>query len=127
MSHIPPPHSMPSFAPLQLANYMNSRRRHSPYFSDFVPGRTALDTLRALAVYLTPSWPIVFTFVGEIGIAVIVAEVPGAQSTFGTASVPGRYWGVAIGFAFAVFVISEAGKWWLHFYPKSRLRMLYWT
>lgn len=105
---------------------MTVRRRFSPYLSDFVPGSTALDTVRALAVYLTPTLPMSLAFVGEIGFALIISEVPGAQVTFGTGSVPARYWGVAIGFAFAIFFITEAGKWWLHFYPKSRLRALYW-
>ena len=105
---------------------MNVRRRSSPYFSDVIPRRTALDTLYAVANYLTPSWPMACTFVGEIGFALIISEVPGAQATFGTAHVPGRYWGVAIGFAAATFAVSEAGKWWLHFHPQSRLRAIFW-
>ena len=105
---------------------MSVRRRCSPYFSDFTPGLTFLETLRSLAAYLTPSWPIFWTFVGEISLALIVSEISGAQQIFGTGTVSGRYWGVAIGFAVTVFAISEAGKWWLHFHPQSRLRALFW-
>ena len=105
---------------------MNVRRRCSPYFADFVPGRSLSESLRALATYVTPPWPVALAFLGEIGFTLVVVETPGAQATFGTAHVPGRYWGVAIGFACAVFVVSEAGKWWLHFHPQSRLRALFW-
>lgn len=111
---------------LQLANYMNVRRRCSPYFSDFAPGSTPLETLRALLAYLTPPWPVLGAFVGEIGFALVVSEIPGAQELFGTGAVGGRYWGVAIGFALMVFTVSEAGKWWLHFHPESRVRALFW-
>jgi len=43
--------------------------------------------------------------------AVFFTEVPLVQTSCGTDSVPGFYWGLAIAFSVAIFLIAEARKW----------------
>lgn len=110
----------------QLGNYMNVRRRMSPYMSDLQGVTWCEKALNALW-YMVPTLPMLFTFVFEIGFALLVTETPALQAVFLTASVPARQWGIAFGFSFLLFAMSEAGKWIVFFHPSSVLRHIYWT
>jgi sodium/potassium-transporting ATPase subunit alpha len=58
--------------------------------------------------------------------ALIFTEVPALQSTCGTASVAGEWWGLALCFSFVIFIIAEARKWLIALFPRSWIAKVAW-
>ena len=46
-------------------------------------------------------------------------EIPAVQTACGTAHLPPRFWGIAIGWSIAIFLVAEVRKWALFLWPKS--------
>ena len=72
-------------------------------------------------------WSIILAWFGSIATALIFTEVPFIQQNCGTGSVPGLYWGFAVGWSVCFFVIAEIRKWLLFLFPSTSVaRWLSW-
>jgi len=104
---------------MQVFHVLSVRRQRSPYFTDFPATSTWGEWAWALLCYLRPPTSILVAWIWELSVVVLFTEVPYFQAVFGTGHVPGRYWGVAVGLGFAVFVLMEARKWILNAWPAA--------
>ena len=64
-------------------------------------------------------WPSVWAWIGSILTVQFFNYVPIFNQYCGTAPVPGRYWGIAIGWAALLFAVCEVRKWIVILYPQS--------
>lgn len=64
-------------------------------------------------------WGIIIAWLSSVATALIFTEVPFIQQNCGTGSVPGVYWGFAVGWSVCFFVIAEIRKWLLFLFPSS--------
>jgi len=71
-------------------------------------------------------WPIVAAWVGAILTAMFWEYVPVFQKYCGTAPVPGKYWGIAIGWSLLWFVVAEIRKWLVFLFPDSWIGKTAW-
>ena len=84
--------------------HLLSVRRKSPYFSDAILATDSdtahLNVFRRLWTELTTSqirWPIVYAWIAAICTSFVVNNIPFFNVYCGTAPVPGKSWGIAIG------------------------------
>ena len=84
--------------------HLLSVRRKSPYFSDAILATDSdtaqMNVLRRLWIELTTSqirWPIVYAWIAAICTSFVVNNIPFFNVYCGTAPVPGKNWGIAIG------------------------------
>lgn len=116
--------------------HLLSIRRKTPYFYDAimqteeskltlhssakgVDDRNVLmrmyDELRCSAV----QWPVLAAWCGTILTANFFNYIPVFQQYCGTGVVPGKYWGMAVGWAVLWFTVAEIRKWIVVLYPES--------
>lgn len=97
-------------------------RRKSPYFSDAIMGKGGGGLCNRLWKELMESKPIpriLLAWIASAVIANIFNEIPAVQVACGTGSVPGRYWGFAVGWSVLCFTLNEIRKWIVFLYPDS--------
>lgn len=102
----------------QLGHLLSMRRKDSPYFSD-ITGATRLEWVRNAAFSVRVMPTIIFAWAAAIVTTVVITEVPGLQALCNTAHVPGEYWGYAVIWSVALFVLAEARKWVIFYRPKG--------
>jgi len=73
-----------------------------------------------------PKLSVVAAILFSVLFALIFTEVPALQSTCGTASVAGEWWGLALCFSFIIFIIAEARKWVIVLFPRSWIAKVAW-
>jgi hypothetical protein len=73
------------------------------------------DELRCSAV----QWPVLAAWCGTILTANFFNYIPVFQQYCGTGVVPGKYWGMAVGWAVLWFAVAEIRKWIVVLYPES--------
>jgi sodium/potassium-transporting ATPase subunit alpha len=56
------------------------------------------------------NYMILFGMVGTVIVAIVVLYGPGLQAVFGTAPIPGMFWGLPFAFAVGILLIDEARK-----------------
>jgi hypothetical protein len=103
--------------------HLISVRRKTPYFSDAVLNKSNSDlplSKRLLNELMNsrPPLRVVIAIVLSALTANFFNEIPAVQVACSTGSVSYRYWGVAIGLSFGIFVIGEMRKWIILLFPE---------
>lgn len=103
-------------------------RRKTPYFSDSLKNFQSIDGNLIQRMWQEVSFEkrIIFAWIGSILVANFFNEIPQVQIHVGAGSVPGRYWGIAIGWSILIFMINEMRKWIVFLYPKSFISKIAW-
>ena len=105
-------------------------RRKTPYFYDAVVNgdRNRNLLVRILCELWTyrPLLRVVLAWVGAVVVALIFTEIPSLQASCFTGSVPGRYWGMSVGWSVLCFALNELRKWIVVFYPNSAIGKSAW-
>jgi sodium/potassium-transporting ATPase subunit alpha len=101
----------------QLAHLLSIRRSGSPYFSDLRGFPSWSHWFAALPRYLVPPAPIMWAWIGALTTAILLTEVKAINEVTGTDHVPAQYWGAALGWAAAIFILAETRKWIVYLFP----------
>jgi len=106
--------------------HLLSIRRKTPYFYDAIMNtkNEPDNVFRRIFNELIQSevrWPIVCAWIGSIVTVNFFNYVPIFQQYCGTAAVPGRYWGIAVGWSILWFTVAEIRKWIIKLFPQSFL------
>ena len=101
-------------------------RRNTPYFSDAIMNTShSSDSLFVRLWKELLASPPRWQYFLAIGLGACVAnlfnEVPAVHEPCASGSVPGRYWGMSIGWSLVAFLIGEIRKWFILLYPNSVL------
>lgn len=99
-------------------------RRKTPYFSAAylnVEGSKDSFFVRLWKEIISsrPIPRILMAWAGAALVANLFNETPTIQVACGTSSVPGRYWGIAIGWSILCFSVNEVRKWIVLIFPDS--------
>lgn len=105
-------------------------RRKTPYFYESIlnrdeyadQGRTTTTIGERMWKELLdskPRLPIILAWMGALLILLIFTEIPAVQAACYTGSVPGKYWGIAIGWSILIVFLNEIRKWVVLLYPDS--------
>jgi sodium/potassium-transporting ATPase subunit alpha len=73
-----------------------------------------------------PRVPIILAWMGALLILMIFTEIPAVQAACYTGSVPGKYWGIAIGWSILIVFLNEIRKWIVLLYPDSLIGKTAW-
>ena len=108
-------------------------RRKTPYFYEsimnlgkYADQGTILMRCRMELLDSEIRIPIVLAWIGALLIALIFTEIPAVQAACYTGSVPGKYWGIAIGWSILIIFLNEIRKWLILLYPDSIIGKTAW-
>jgi len=110
-------------------------RRKTPYFYESILNRdqyadqgstTLIKRMWKELLESKPRVPIILAWMGALLILMIFTEIPAVQAACYTGSVPGKYWGIAIGWSILIVVLNEIRKWIVLLYPDSLIGKTAW-
>jgi sodium/potassium-transporting ATPase subunit alpha len=111
--------------------HLLSIRRKTPYFFDSILNtkQSTKNVFSRIFDEIQHShirWPIVAAWILSICTINFFNYISVFQDYCQTAAVPGRYWGIAIGWSLLWFVVAELRKWVILLYPQSFVAKTAW-
>jgi sodium/potassium-transporting ATPase subunit alpha len=113
--------------------HLLSIRRKTPYFYDAImatqPGSENKNIFVRIWEEISTSeirFPVLAAWTGAVCTTFILNDIKFFQDDCGTGVVPGRFWGMAIGWSILWFIIAEIRKWLIFLFPESIIAKTAW-